>query len=219
MAPARMPEFELLSGSQSEELFREIPSLSDPMLFALVTEHGFSGPVWKQSARFSYALPDWNEPPRWLVPSSGDWGSALGRMLAAERARRRELYLAPAPLDPPAVGPPTDYDWRSTVELSGELVQRRLVSEIQLPSIAHSEILSNSVVRVAVNESGTTLSAVLISSSGSKLADDEAMKFAREAKFEPVTGAAGGGAGKLSFGQMIFEWLTLPLEDKGNQPR
>jgi hypothetical protein len=82
-----------------------------------------------------------------------------------------------------------------------------------LPSWAHSELISNSVVRVAVSGDGCTFSPVLLTESGYPEADLHALKLANELRFQPLPGErlGGGEPQALIWGKLIFQWHTLPL--------
>ena len=81
-------------------------------------------------------------------------------------------------------------------------------------------MLTNSVVTLWVSASGRPASAAtLLAGSGSVDADQRALQEARQARFErlnvadPTDPMAG-----LAWGQLIFEWRTLPLPATNNSP-
>jgi hypothetical protein len=109
-----------------------------------------------------------------------------------------------------------DFPEQSTVRLTGELAGRRLLKSIALPSWQSVELLTNSRVQLVVDAEGNTQSvALLYPGSGSNEADSNALWQAISARFEPLSGhnldAAPDPLSGLSWGQMIFDWHTLPM--------
>jgi hypothetical protein len=76
------------------------------------------------------------------------------------------------------------------------------------------ELLTNSVVQLAVTPEGQTVAAMLLVSSLSKEADLTALNQARAARFAslnpPGLDRFAYSPNQLSWGQMIFEWHTTP---------
>ena len=75
-------------------------------------------------------------------------------------------------------------------------------------------MLTNSVVQIAVTPEGQTVAAMLLVSSGSKEADLIAMSQARAARFRPMSQPGSErpaySPNGLSWGELIFEWHTVP---------
>jgi TonB family protein len=93
-----------------------------------------------------------------------------------------------------------------------------LITPIELPRERYTDLLADSVVQIVVDSEGRPISVpVLLSSSGSPTADQDAMRLARIARFNAI---ANGGPGRvanplahLTWGRMIFQWQTLPLPE------
>jgi TonB family protein len=104
---------------------------------------------------------------------------------------------------------------QSTLLLEGELAQRWLIAPPPLRSCTNLDILTKSIVRIAVDAEGRPVSPTLLSGSGSRKADQYALEVARAARFEPLgrnpADTALNPAADLSWGRMIFRWHTLPL--------
>ncbi|HEY5910112.1 MAG TPA: hypothetical protein VJA21_05860, partial [Verrucomicrobiae bacterium] len=101
----------------------------------------------------------------------------------------------------------------STFRLAGALAGRALKTPIDLPSRSHAEILTNSVVQLLVDPEGIPLSTILLGpGSGSKEADDYALQRARAARFTPLPFTPGTASPLLglAWGELIFEWHTVP---------
>jgi hypothetical protein len=77
----------------------------------------------------------------------------------------------------------------------------------------HPELLSNRVVRETVDGAGSSFSAGHLTESGFPAADQYALGFARELRFQPLARDQGPGdnPGALTWGRLIFQWHTLPL--------
>ena len=76
-----------------------------------------------------------------------------------------------------------------------------------LPSWPASDLLTNSVVQVWVDADGQSLSpALLLPGSGSREADQLAIKLSRTARFAPLP----SNRAELTPGTLIFEWHTVP---------
>src|SRR5262245_5679814 len=52
---------------QLHERLVELPTFSDPALFALPNENNFSGVVWSKFTPLAQRPSEWSEPPNWLT--------------------------------------------------------------------------------------------------------------------------------------------------------
>src|SRR5207245_2116254 len=73
-----------------------------------------------------------------------------------------------------------------------------------------------------VNAAGEPVSPpLLLSGSGSMAADEHALKRARAARFEPLglggPRRANNPLGQLTWGELIFEWQTVPATNAGGR--
>ncbi|MEW6156230.1 MAG: energy transducer TonB [Verrucomicrobiota bacterium] len=181
---------------------------SDPTLFALVRPRGFSGPVWLNRPPIAYEPPHWTEPPKLL--SAASMPTSLDRLVAETSMQSASLFESlPSNLETPRV----KNDRR---RLESAIRSRNLPAFAVQPTVPvwpGSEILTNSVVRVMVNAAGYVFSTVLVTSSGSREADQKALEIARQARFEPAepSGSApvAGSPEQFQFGHLVFEWLTV----------
>jgi TonB family protein len=77
------------------------------------------------------------------------------------------------------------------------------------------DLLTNTVVQIVVNGAGKPVSLSVLSKSGLPEADEEAIKLARLARFQPLpmTGshAVTNALADLNWGKLVFEWHTGPL--------
>jgi TonB family protein len=208
--PAAAPTFSL-SRNYPNELLR----LHDPTLFALPHRQGFAGLAWLKMPQMDFGSFDWSERTNWLALAPTQLGAVFARFIETNHF---DLWQ---PADPePDLGVPEMVSAvipaePSRLRLEGELVGRKLITPVQLPSWPSTEVLTNSVVQVFLDGEGKPASVrLLLPGSGKAEVDQEAYKIARAARFEPVTK---GGPGRianpmanLNWGQMIFEWGTLP---------
>ena len=190
-------------------------NLDDPTLLALPSLKGFSGPAWLRFAPLEYQPGEWVEAPNWLALDERSIAESFARYLAANETRPPRIADQPLPplqrYEPNFPNDPVPA--RSRFRVEGPLAGRRLLAAPALTSWAHSELLSNSVVRVTVSGDGSAFSAVLLTESGFPAADQYALGFARELRFQPLARARapGGNPEALAWGRLIFLWHTLPL--------
>ncbi len=188
----------------------EREQLDDPTLFALPHPNGFAGTAWLRRPQIEFAPFHWTEPPRLLALSGDQLGATFQQHLAPKGFPRLEGEILPPP--EPTLLPPLDRTFitarRSVPSLGGEITHRPwLNAPAALPSWPAADLLTNSVVQVWVDANGQILSpALLLPGSGSKEADQLAIKLARTARFAPLP----GNRAQLTPGTLIFEWHTVP---------
>jgi TonB family protein len=211
---SRVPALHLASLASPEML-----ALDDPTLFALPHHEGFSGLAWLSIPPQKFPSFDWSEPPRWLPlfePQLGEMFQAFMKTNHYETIYT--LADRPPTLTLPEIPRSSIAREASELRLEGGLARRRLLTTIQLPAWPHPDFLSNSIVQLAVDPTGHTLSATLLSSSGSKAADQHALEQARAARFNSIEENGPGRRldplGQLNYGLMIFEWQTVAPEVK-----
>ena len=208
--PAPAPRLQL-AGNASGELL----ALNDPTLFALPHWQGFSGPAWLDAKPAKLEPVEKSEGPQWLPLAVQDLGAALSGLAqtsVTDSLPRVGLTTADLALpEPVPLVMPSDH---SSYVLDGELARRLLVTTLALPSWTNADILTNSIVRLAVDAAGRPVSVVLLAGSGNRAVDDQALAQARSARFEDLRGTGPRSAASplpdLSWGEMIFEWHTLP---------
>ncbi len=200
-----------LAGNASAELL----ALHDPTLFALPHPQRVPAPTWLSSPRPEFHPFTWPEPTNYLLLSIDQLGAGFNRFVETNAFNSLPPPAKP-PLEltfpePPALLASAEH---STVQLEWDQAHRRLLTPLELRSWESPDILANSVVQIVVGADGTPASVTLLSSSGSKAADQEALEQANAARFEPLDrnplGAALNAAAQLSWGRMIFRWHTLP---------
>jgi hypothetical protein len=189
--------------------------IDDPTLLALPSLRGFSGEAWLKFPTLGYQSMEPPESTNWLHLEEHTLGAAFSQFVASNRAAPR--LIADKPL-PPLVRyepnfPNEPVATQSRLRVEGQIATRALLSPPALPSWPNGEILSNTVVQVAVDPGGMTFSPVLLSHSGLKEADLLALNWAGHARFRPLPREMRirDGAGSLTWGKLVFQWHTLPL--------
>lgn len=191
----------------------EITALENPTLFALPNQHGFSGAAWLKVEFAKYAPPDWTEPESWLDLRLDELGTAFRRLIPSNQSPAQIAQkIDPEYALPRPSSPDEESNSHSTFRVDGELASRPLLSHFDLRSWTNATPLTNTVVQLIINSAGFTRTATLLASSGYKEADDEALALSKAARFQPLLfSEAKNNPGKLTLGQIVFEWQTMPL--------
>jgi TonB family protein len=192
----------------------ELLALTDPMLFAQGSPHGFSGASWMRIPVPEYQPPEWTEAPRLLALNARQLGADFRRFVRTNQPFTAAFIAKPSPRltvseteeSPPATGAP------SALRIEGDLSGRGLQSPLALPPPESADLLTDSVVQVLVNGDGNVVSGVLLASSGKRAADERALALAKAAQFQPLprTNAAQAST-HLTRGTFVFTWQTVPL--------
>ena len=189
----------------------ELLALNDPTLFALPHPGDFVTVMWSQAPVVEPPSFHWTEPPRWLPLSADGLMTIFNRFMETNRFAGFALRLKPpvrlsTPSQP--IGPALVQV--STMRVEGDLTQRRLLTPMDLPSWPFADVIAPSKVQVLVDEAGNVVSAIVLPSDNSletlshyDVADQRALELARSARF--------ASAPRLTIGQMIFTWHTVPL--------
>ena len=215
LPPANFPAaIHLAMDERSALRLSELPTFTDPTVFALPSHRGFSGRAWLRFTPPGYELTDWSEPNRWLELDTDSLGKAFSRFVAANQSPPLRIADKPAPklpLDELTV-PLLPMRTNSECRIQGDLAQRPLLAQPALAPWPHTEILNNTEVQLFVNAEGFAVSTVLLAESGSRAADQHALELARGTRFTPVRGPTGGkpphDPTQLTRGKMVFVWHT-----------
>jgi hypothetical protein len=207
----------LLIGNETETEAARLLELDDPTLFALPHREDFAGLAWLVATNQEFHPFVWSEPSTWLPLPTQELGAAFQRLITSTESN--SFWTASLPeveIGPPAISSADDFPQRSMLRLSGGLANRRLLKPIELPSIPSPEILTNTRVQLAVGADGRPFSPTLLyPGSGSPIADSNALWQATVARFESLSGNDSASLTNpligMTWGQMIFEWHTLPM--------
>jgi hypothetical protein len=196
----------------------ELVALDDPTLFALPNVKDFAAAVWLKMPVI--APPDfrWTESPRWLALADGKLGATFAQFMQTNRFAAFQLDFKPPPqLSEPVSPVEPALTQISTLQIAGDLAQRRLLNQLDLPSWPYANVIAPSKVQVLVNAAGDVVSTVLLPPDNGFTAadyfadaDQRALELARAARFAP--------APRVTFGQLIFNWHTVPPNTTTNEP-
>jgi hypothetical protein len=196
----------------------ELIALDDPTLFALPNAKDFAAAVWLKPP--AIAPPDfrWTEPPRWLALADGKLGATFVQFMQTNRFAALPFdFKPPLQLSQPVSPVEPALAQTSTLQITGDLEQRRLLNRLDLPSWPYANVIAPSKVQVLVNAAGDVVSPVLLppdhgftAADYYAAADQRALELARTARFAPAT--------RATFGQLIFNWHTVPPNTTTNEP-
>ncbi len=199
----------------AEDFPAKWPTLPDPLLFSPANPHGFSGPLWLKTPKLEYPLSDWTVPPSLLAIQVQNLGNAFRRFVQTNTTPTFAIADNPTPnvASPELFLSDVPVATQSTLRIEGELTQRPLVAPLTLPGCTNTDILSPTVVQVAVDRDGNTVSVSLLSTSGLKDADKQALELAKAARYQSIRGSGTGQlpVATLNWGKLIFSWHTEPL--------
>jgi len=178
-------------------------ALNDPTLFALPHQPDFVAAMGSPALMTNQPPFSWTEPPRWLLLSNDDLGTAFNQFMQTNPVAALELQLKPPfKLNTPQMPATAEPSQQSTMRVEGELAPRLLPSPATLTDWLYADVLAPSVVQVLVDAAGNVISTVLLAPSGYAAADQRALEIARSVRFTPSS--------DLTIGRMIFDWHTLP---------
>jgi hypothetical protein len=192
--------------------------LEDPTLFALPHPRGYAGETWLRLPQIAIQPYRWTEPPRLLALPVDQLGEAFIAFARSNTPPRLRLQpLATVQYAEVEIPPSINTAQPSRLRVNEGLTSRKLMNApAELPTWSAAEPLTNTLVRVMVDARGHVFSPVLIRpGSGSKDADQLALKIARQTRF--ASDASAGDA--LTRGLLIFEWQTNPKTNSLVAPR
>lgn len=187
----------------------ELDGLNDPLVFAGAHEHGFSAAAWMMRPRQEFALTNAPTPPRYLAFSRTPL--ELPRETDVWPRRETDLPLLQFALPREQV--------RSKLMIEGDLKNRGLIRPIEVPIQNGSEVLSNTVVQVAVRADGLPFSARIVSGSGSRGADVIALNLANKARFSALPQIRAGERAEMQWGELVFQWFTANPAATNSAPK
>ena len=206
----------LVTDTGTARRWNELPALTDPTVFALPGQHGFSGSAWLRFTPPEYPLTDWSEPNRWLELNAATLGETFARFVLTNHSAPLRIADKPAPRLPldELSAPNMPMRAHSLVRIEGDLARRALLAPLAPPSWPHGDVLGRSEVQLLVDANGFAVSTVLVAESGLPAADQHALELARAARFNSLRRPKGenpsAAATLLTRGRMIFLWHTLP---------
>jgi TonB family protein len=182
----------------------ELLALNNPALFALPNPKDFASAFWSQLPKVPQPSFRFTEAPRWLPLPAENLGATFQQFMRTNSFAGLPLDFKPEPkFSEPVLPVESAFAQNSSMQIEGELAQRRLLNKINLPSLPDNDILEPSVVQAPVDAAGNVFSVVLLESSGLDAADQRALEIAKTLRFAP--------AANLTIGQLVFHWRTIPV--------
>ena len=189
-------------------------ALDDPTLFVLPHANDFASVAGRQMPTAPQPSFRWTEPPGELpAPALEDLGAVFTGFMRTNSFAAPLLDFKPEPkLSEPALPLPPAFADNSTLQITGDLAQRRLLNknEIRLPSLPLNNVLAPSRVQALADADGHVVSAVLLPSENpletlgrADQGDTNALAIARRLRFAPSP--------RPTLGELIFTWHTVPL--------
>ena len=185
-------------------------ALDDPTLFALPHANDFTATVSQQTPVALTPSFRWAElPGELLSPAAENLGAVFTQVMRTNSfAQFTPDFKPSAKLSEPVLPLAQMFSENSTLVVSGDLAQRKLITVENLSSWPLTDVIAASKVQLLVDKAGAVVSAVLIppdSRAGAAAqydpANQRALAIARAARFAP--------SASLTVGQMIFNWRTM----------
>ena len=203
-AVAKVPQLQLANNAS------ELIALDDPTLFALPHVEDFTPAVWRSLPQIKPPTFQWTEAPPFLSPAAEALGSAFGAFMRSNQVAALPLDFKPEPkLIVPSFSVESMLPQNSTLEITGDIAQRKLLKPASVPTLAYPDVIAPSKVQILVDATGKVISTVLLPSDNLLEAADRvdagesnALRIARSLQFTPAAG--------VTFGQLIFNWHTVP---------
>jgi len=206
--PARRAVFRALGAPLDEEGLSKYIFAGDPTIFPSSSPHGFADQAWRRLPPSESGGQSNNTvPPSFLDfaasqigsnrPPAGSSLEEIPFSLGGEAGLSQETALPP-PL-------PDESRPESSFRIEGDLGARLVEAPVPLRAWAVNIVLSNTVVKFAVNRSGQVVSAGLWAGSGLAEADASAVAAVGVMRFSPER----TGSNALRWDQATFCWKTI----------
>ena len=205
------PLIELPTDQQAIARVIEALGTIDPTLFALPGPHGFSGKAWLNFPPAATTVSNWSAAPDWLPLPVAELGTTLARYAETNRVSIDDLLddlRATVPLERRIPAESISIGSRFVIEGLGS---RRLLNFGQLPSATNIDVLTNTVVEIAVSGDGVVESAMLLGECGLKAMDERGIAVAGRLVFEPLPAARRVREGASpQRARVTFSWHIWP---------
>ncbi|HEX9048109.1 MAG TPA: hypothetical protein VF988_13875 [Verrucomicrobiae bacterium] len=203
--PASVPQLRLT------EEGNEYIALTDPTLLARPNPHDLVSAFWRHSQPISEPNFNWTEPPQYLPLDSTSLGAAFHDFMRVREPAALPVNFKPEPVLTLPAAPVAAALQATTMEITGELAHRRLLTTNAPPPLAANDVVPPSRVQVLVEASGSVASAVLLPMEDGEDAqkdpsrgrgDAKALAWAQGLRFVPGPQA--------TFGEIVFRWHSVP---------
>jgi hypothetical protein len=204
--------FRLLGAPLTADQLTKTFFATDPTVFPLPNLQGFSGRAWLRLPEQNFDMPETTEAPAWRTIDANRLGADFPPLHRADSplpfglADENDAELEPWPVSLTSQPIRTG----SAFEIQGELAGRQLNPPTELRSWPSPQLLSNSVVQIAVDSAGQVVAAELLGRSGLTDADTIALDKVRSLRFRPSP------VPSPVWGNAVFEWQTL---EQTNSPQ
>lgn len=180
-------------------------ALSDPTLFTRPNAHDLATVFWRrlkppQPPNFSF---NQIAAPSYLPPTEAGFGAYFFNFVQSHPGDFSVNFKP----EPRRVVP--DGTWEedlghaTTLQISGDLAGRRLLTALELPALPANDVIEPSRVQVLVDTLGNVVSAVVLQPASDNAGNQRALQLVRNLRFAP--------APRLMFGEITFAWHTVPL--------
>lgn len=192
----------------------ELLQLSDPTLFVLPHQQGFSGETWLKIPTLAASSNQWTEPRRWLLLEEETLGTTFSQFMTTNFFETGRFEMMPSPrLTRLEVEPEIMIAGKSSVRLEGALSERRLRVPVEVPPWPYVDVIAPSKVQVLVDAAGNVISSLLLPSENQlepvtplkSEADKNAVRLAKTARFEALP----RGSPDVTVGVMNFNWQII----------
>ncbi len=189
---------------------------NNPWLFASANPAGFSGSAWFRPASTDYQVPAWEDPSDFLDLKETIPSNPLAQFSGIETLPRESNLELASQFFVLKGSTPRGNTKASTWSFSGDIATNTLKSAVTIPNQMGLDIVSNTVVQIAILPSGLIHVARVWRSSGSHSIDLQAVAIAQTLSFVPSRATREQGENPiLTWGWFEVQWHTeaLPVSD------
>ena len=181
--------------------------LDDPWVFSSADSSGFSGLAWMHQSLQAHDWARWNVAADLIDFAEKPLIDPLAEVTPSAVQTWRDAVSWPAPaLAIGQIGQPRAGS--TTWHLEGNLATRPSTNALVFQNPSGTDVLASTKIQLGVAADGQIIAARLISSSGSRPVDLQALKAARGLHFQRLP--AQGEAASLVWGVFVVEWFTEP---------
>jgi hypothetical protein len=215
-AEAALPSthFRTLAAPMTEDQLTRLFFASDPTVFSWASPHGFSGRAWMDQPAVEFQSTNQLEAPLWLTLATAKLGTGFAKVAHADVIEPLALARLDLPqLEPlPAFLPAEVFPTESVFHIEGNVKDRLMGAAPELQTWPSAQLLSNTVVQIAVSHAGDVMATRLLSRSGSTDADGDALAKARALRFRPSADP------RTIWSRATFQWQTSAPAKGGPPP-
>lgn len=163
-------------------------ALHDPTILPLARRHDRAAEPFRTTNAPAYAASIPDEPLHWLAPKESEGLDDVHRLLAEARRPMDVATIKLAPRPEPVKPKLQPFPPRPVLRIEGDFARHPWRARLSVPTNVAPTILSNTVIRLTLDQQGRCLWTALLSGSGSAEADRKAGEFARSITFDLAGG-------------------------------